>query len=400
MNHDFKTVINRSEMSSSKWESMKRRSPGIADNIVPLSVADMELKHPQELISQLSEFMEKLIFGYTDPSDKFYESVCQWMRTRHEWEIEKDWIIVFPGIVPAISNAVQAYTEPGDGVILLTPVYHPFYDSISRNDRTIVKSSLIESDKSYKIDFDDLKLKASDSKNKMLIFCSPHNPVGRVWTKSELLQVAEICLDNNVLIVSDEIHFDIILPGHEHHVFASMSDRIAENCITCTSPSKTFNLAGMQISNIIIKNSKLREDFNNAMKRNSIAVHNPIAFAATEIVYTSCISWLDEFIDLINKNKAFLENYLSINIPEISVFNMEGTYLQWWDCRGLQMSQEELESFMKTKVSAFFSEGYIFGSEGSCFERINLACPTSVLEELVLRLKSALENRRKENNTT
>lgn len=254
--YDFTAKIDRKATGSSKWLMMNKANPDIPDNIVPLSVADMELSTPPEILTGLQDFLHKASLGYSLPTDNYFTAVSNWMQRRHNWHIENDWILPSPGVIPSLFNAVRAFTKKHDGVIVMTPVYYPFFNSIQKNNRQIIKTSLINKDNHYYIDFADFEKKAADHNNKVLLLCSPHNPVGRVWTKEELEKIADICLHHNVLVISDEIHSDIIMPDYKHHVFATINNQIADNCIICTAPSKTFNIAGLQVSNIITQTSQ------------------------------------------------------------------------------------------------------------------------------------------------
>ncbi len=391
--YDFTTVINRWGCGADKWELMKKQNPDVPDHIVPLSVADMEFYNPPEIIEGLKESLSCLVLGYTNVTATYKQAVCGWMKKRHNWEINPEWIENSSGVVPAFYNAVKAFTQPGDGVIIFAPVYYPFFASIERNNRTLVQSNLVIEHGKYVIDFDDFEKKAKDAKNKLLLFCSPHNPVGRVWTREELERVAEICLKNNILIVSDEIHFDLIMPGHRHIVFSSLNDETADNCIVCTAPSKTFNIAGLQTSNIIIKNEKIRKQFETGLEETGFYSLNILGYKACEIAYTRCEKWLDELIEVINNNKKFAESFIKQRIPRINVFDMEGTYLQWWDCKDLGMDYLAMEEFMIREALVFLDEGYIFGDSGRGYERINLACPLSTLEAALIRLENALKKK-------
>lgn len=269
----------------------------------------------------------------------------------------------------------------------MSPVYYPFYYAIERNARNIVKSPLISTGTSYIINYEDLEEKAKNPKNKVLLFCSPHNPTGRVWTKEELEKVADICLRNNVFIISDEIHNDLIMPGHKHTVFATISEEVKDNMIICTAPSKTFNIAGLQNSNIIIPNQNIRERYNKVLESNAIGLVNMIGLKACEIAYTQCEDWLEQLIELIYHNHLELKKFIQENIPQIKVYDLEGTYLQWLDFNAFGLSNEQLEELMHKKAELYFDEGYVFGEEGSGFERWNIACPTKVMMEGLERLK-------------
>jgi putative C-S lyase len=390
--YDFTSVISRIDCGSDKWDLMKKRNPNVSNNIVPLSVADMEFYNPPEIIEGLQKHLSDLVLGYPHVTDSYKDAVISWMKKRHNWEVHPDWIENSAGVVFALYNSVRTFTKPGEGVIIFTPVYHPFFTSVECNDRSLVESDLIIENGKYVIDFDDFEKKAKDANNKLLLFCNPHNPVGRVWTKEELQHVADICLKNNIVIISDEIHSDLIMPKNKHIVFSTLNEEVADHCIVCTAPSKTFNIAGLQTSNIIIKNENMRKRFNIGMAKTGFYSLNVLGYKACEIAYTKCENWLDELIIVINKNKMFAESFVTQRIPQIKVFDMEGTYLQWWDCRNLNMNHLELEEFMTTKAELFFTEGYNFGDAGKGFERINLACPLSTIKAALLRLENVLKN--------
>ena len=389
--YDFNTVIDRTNTGSAKWEAMKKSNPNVSQGVIPFSIADMELKNPPEVINGLKEYIDSAVLGYTLPTENYLNAVCGWMKRRHDWNIKPEWIIGSAGVVEAFFSAIKALSSPNDGVIIMSPVYYPFYNAIEANGRAVVKNPLIKSGSTYVIDYDDLEKKAQNPKNKILLFCSPHNPVGRVWSKEELEKVGEICLRNNVLIISDEIHFDLIMPGHKHIVFATISEELANNMVVCTAPSKTFNIAGMQVSNIIIPNKRIRDAYMKEIESNGFFTLNILGYKACEIAYTKCEGWLDELIKLINYNHLELKKYIEENIPVIKVFDLEGTYLQWMDFSGLGLNKEELETFTQKEAQLFFDEGYMFGEEGIGFERMNLACPTKVLIEALKRLKKSVD---------
>lgn len=392
MKYDFETVVNRFGQGAAKYEQMLEWNPNVSQDIIPFSIADMELKNAPEITEGLKNYIDTHILGYTQPTDDYLNAVCGWMKKRHGWEIKKDWIVEAAGVVGAFYSAIKALTRPGDGIIIMTPVYYPFFSAIESNGRKLVASSLINTGDTYVIDYEDLEIKAKDPKNKILLFCSPHNPVGRVWKKEELERVADICLRNDVLIISDEIHFDLIMPGYEHTVFAKVSEKAADNMIVCTAPSKTFNLAGMQTSNIIIPNEKIREAYLTEVRSNGFFSLNILGYKACEIAYTQCDTWLDQLIELVYQNHLELKKYFEKNLPQIKVYDLEGTYLQWMDFRALGMDKDELEEFMHIEAEVFFDEGYVFGDEGNGFERMNIACPTGVMMAGLDRLANAIEN--------
>jgi putative C-S lyase len=394
MNHDFTTKVDRRGTGSAKWEDMFSKKPNVSSEIVPLSVADMELVNPPEIIEGLREHLLHTVLGYTMPTESYNKAVVDWMRRRHNWTIQGEWITQSPGVVPAFFIAVRAFTEPGDGVIIQPPVYYPFSMAVNLNGRTLVNNPLVLENGTYRMDYDDLEKKASDPKNKILILCSPHNPVGRVWKWEELEHLAEICNRHKVLVISDEIHFDLLLPGVEHTVYSTISEEAAQNCIVCTAPSKTFNLAGMAASNNITPNKELREKLTAEFMKSAIFMIGNLGLKACELAYTKAEGWLDELLQLLKTNHELVKDYCARHIPKITVFPLEGTYLQWLDFRAFGMDYHELEQFMIGEADWFLDEGAMFGEEGRGFERVNIACPTKVLEEALDRLRSALQARK------
>lgn len=390
--YDFSNYISRRGKGSMKWERMYEKVSDLPEDVLPLSVADMEFKCAPEIIDGLKETLNELpVLGYAVPTQSYYDAVIQWMREKHKWDIQQNWIIPEAGVIPALFNSVKAYTKPEEGVLIMTPVYYPFYNAVKRTNRKLVTSSLLYNGERYEVDFDDFEKKAQASTTKLFILCSPHNPVGRVWEKEELEKIAKICLDNDVIIVSDEIHFDLIMPGYHHHVLNTLSQEIAMNTVVCTAPSKTFNLAGMHTCNIVIQNENLREKYQEELLSQGHMGLNILGIRACELAYTKANNWYESLLTQLNENKEYIETFMKENIPEIKVLNLEGTYLQWWDCRELNMSKEELETFMQKEALLFLDEGYIFGDEGDGFERINLACPKHVLESGMMKLKKAYQ---------
>lgn len=386
MKYDFETLVDRSNCGSGKWDEMRRKKPDLSQGIVPFSVADMEFKNPPEIAQGLKEYMDTHILGYTGQTDEYKDTVCAWMQKRHGWHIEPDWICCTRGVVEALAFSVAAFCQPKEGVIIFTPVYYPFYMAIEKHGCEIVRCPLIYKDNSYSIDFELFEKLAAQENNKMLILCSPHNPVGRVWTEEELRRIADICRSNNVRIVCDEIHFDIIMPGHKHTVFASVAEP-GDNIITCTAPSKTFNLAAMQTSNIIIPDEEDRKKF-----REIAGFGGPPALGleACRIAYTQCEEWVEQMIAAVDENRRLAVSFINEKVPEIKPVELQGTYLLWLDCTALGKSKEELEELMVQKAELFLDEGYMFGDEGIGFERVNLAVPKWVLEAALERLEKAV----------
>lgn len=391
MKYDFTSVPDRRGKGSSKWNAMKDASP---DN-VPLSVADMEFNTAPEIRKALKEVADKAVLGYTEATEEYYDAVCGWMKRRHNFDIKPEWIYKTPGVVNALGLLVQAVTEPGDGVILFSPVYYPFDMSILANDRRLVYSELKIVNGRYEIDYDDFAEKAADPDNTALMFCSPHNPVGRVWEREELKKVIDIALDNGLFIIDDEIHNDLIMPGFEHTVLATVNDKVLDNCAVCTAPSKTFNLAGLQCSNIIVPNNRVRAKLN-ACGMLAMQTHlNIFAYTACTAAYNYGEKWLEQLIGVIQSNAEYIEGFMAENFPEVKVFKLEGTYLQWLDMSGLGMTYREQRAVFE-KAGLYFDNGELFGRAGRGYQRINLACAEKTLVNSMKRFKEAVENVRKE----
>lgn len=386
MKYDFETLVDRSNCGSGKWDEMRKKKPDLSPGIVPFSVADMEFKNAPEIAEGLKEYMDTHILGYTSPTQAYYETVCAWMKAQHNWEVKPEQIICTTGVVPALFKLVETFCQPGDGVIVMPPVYYPFYMAVENHGCNIKRCPLIYENNTYSIDFALLEKIASESDSKMIIFCSPHNPVGRVWTREELKKVGDICKKHGVKIVSDEIHFDLIMPGHTHTVFSTVEGM--EDVIVCTAPSKTFNLAAMQTSNIVIPNEDDREKFRKVLGHSGPPA---LGLEACRIAYTHCKPWMDEVLQVIWDNYQFAVEFLREHLPEIKPIPLQGTYLMWLDCTAFGKTKEELEELTVQKAELFLDEGYMFGDEGIGFERVNLACPQWVLKAALERLEKAIK---------
>ena len=387
MKYDFETLVNRTGTGSEKWEMMRQEMPEISSDIVPFSIADMEFKPAPELIDGLKSYLDQAVLGYTGATDKYYDSVIHFMERHHGFLPEREWIVEIAGIVPALKQMVAAFTKPGESVLIMRPVYHPFTVAVEENGRNLVISELVEKGNTYEIDFEDLERKTSLPEVTLLIFCSPHNPVGRVWTKEELIRVCEICLKHQVYIISDEIHFDIIMPGFQHVSVGNLEKKYFDNCAICTAPTKSFNMAGLQVSNLIIPDRAHREKLTTSKGYDAL---NMISYKACELAYNCCEEWLSEMIAYVDQNRKFAEEFFAEKLPMVKVFQMQGTYLLWLDFRALGMEAEELERFMKHEAKLFLDEGYIFGESGRGYERLNLACPGWVLKAALERLYYAV----------
>lgn len=388
-NWSFDDVIDRSGTQSAKWEFFE-------EDILPLWVADMDFRSPEPVIKAIMDRVNHGIFGYSYFHSTYYDAVLGWFKRHYNWELNKEWLTFTPGVIPAINMSIQAFTNRGDKVILQNPVYHPFFGAIKNNGRQILFNPLITSSGRYMMDYDDLQQKMKDPRVKMLILCSPHNPIGRVWTKDELNQLGEICIENEVLVLSDEIHCDLIYPEYKHTNFASIRDEFALNSVTCTSLSKTFNLAGLQLSNIIIPNTKLRNKFRNSIESLFLPeelgyLPNSLSLAAFTAAYEKCDYWLSSVIQYIQENLLFLKSFIENNIPQIKVNEPEGTYLVWLDFRMLGIAHEQLEVFLREKAKVALDDGAMFGEGGEGFQRINIACPRSTLQEGLTRIHKAVK---------
>lgn len=386
MEYDFDRIIDRRQTGSVKWD-FNQRIFGRED-ILPLWVADMDFQAPQAVIEALVRRAKHGVYGYSDGMDGYYEALNTWLRKRHGWEIQKDWVIFSPGIVFALFQLVQSLTKPGDKVLLQSPVYPPFFQAVKNNRRELVNSQLILQDGRYTMDFKDLEGKFSRGV-KMMILCNPHNPVGRVWERDELDRLGKLCLEYDVLVISDEIHSDLIYKGHHHIPFASLSPELALQSVVCTAPSKTFNLAGLQTSNLIIPNPEYRKAFQRT--RDLTGIHNPNVFGITalEAAYSEGWDWLNQLLDYLQKNVDFIVSSLA-RIPQIRAIQPEGTYLVWLDFRELGMGPNELQDFLVHKAGVGLNAGFQFGPGGEGFARLNIGCSKSLLEEAFERIKAAI----------
>jgi len=403
----FDVVHNRRGTNSIKWDFFyqdgiphevdhKAQVVHEADNRLettplPMSLSDMEFQTSPKIIEALEKRVKHGIFGYTKPTKSYYQSISNWMSNHYGWQIEENWVIKTAGVMPAVNMAIQAYTEPGDKIIIQTPVFHPFGQSIENNNRIVLRNSLLLENKKYVMDFDDLEQKASDPKTKMIIFCSPHNPVGRVWTRAELTRLGEICLKHEVLIVSDEIHCDLIYSWAEFTSFAIIDDRLNEQLIVCNSPSKSFNLPGLKTASTIISNPELREKFNKILlDLNELFSVNTLGTLALETAYEQGEPWLEQLKEYLEGNYLYLKDYINNSIPGLRLQEAEGLYLVWVDCSGLGLNDEELRSLFINEAKVYPEQGSTYGLEGEGFVRLNIACPRSMLKEALMRIENAV----------
>ena len=387
--YDFDTVIDRLPTSSSKWSYRKQRT-GVED-VIPMWIADMDFACAPEIVEAIKARAAHPIYGYTVRTDAWYNGLINWMKKRHDWSrIQRDWICFSPGVVAGFNMTIQAYSHPGDKVILQPPVYYPMKNAIFNNGRQMVENPLKIVNGRYVMDYEDLEKKI-DGRTKMIILCSPHNPVGRVWTRSELEQLVEVCERKDIVIVSDEIHLDLILGKIKHTPTAIVSEKAMQKTVTLVAPSKSFNVAGLTNSAAIIPNKKLRDAFLNVLQNNSVGGGNIFGAVAQEAAYAHGEPWLEELLVYLRGNLKYFEDFLAEKIPVLKVYPLEGTYLAWVDCTSLGMDDASLKEFMLKKAKLWFDEGTMFGSGGSMFMRINLACPRSTLKIALERLEKAVK---------
>ena len=391
MKYDFTTIIDRSNTGAFKYDFMPEPLRG--SGIVPMTVADMEFAAPPEVNEAVVKAARHGCYGYTGPQGDYLAAVKHWQKTRHDWDIDEDWYVVTNGVVQALGVAVRAFTEPDDKVIIQTPVYHPFYGAVKDNGRQLVENPLICENGEYRMDFEGLEALASDPGVKLMLLCSPHNPIGRVWTVDELKKVSDICRENGVMVVSDEIHNDLIMPGYRHTVFATV-EGAEDNCVVCTAVSKTFNLAGLSCSNIFVPNKELREKFAKQAHTDGCGCVPYIARFATIAAYNEGAEWLDELIEVVEGNYRLLRDHVSERLPKLSVAKLQGTYLAWIDMRALGMDHEELSDFLVEKARISDNDGFMFGPAGKGFRRWNLALPRKLLMDALGRLEKAIEELR------
>ena len=395
--YNFDKIINRKGTNCLKYDyAVERGKPA---DVLPLWVADMDFTVSEEITKSLHAAVDHGIYGYTQPKDAYYNAITNWMEKNHNWKTKREWIMKTPGVVFALGAAVKAFTKPGDAVLIQNPVYYPFTNIIRDNDRRVIDNTLVyekrvtEGKSQYSIDYEDFERKIVQEHIKLFILCNPHNPVGRVWTREELQQLGEICLRHHVIVVSDEIHNDFVYPGFEHTVFANVDPRFTEFTVTCTAPSKTFNLAGLQISNIFISNETLREAFQKEIDKTGYDEPNALGAVACEAAYRGGQEWLDQLRAYLLENLNFLRAYLQEKLPQIHLVEPEGTYLVWLDLRQLDLSEVEQRKLIVDDAGLWLDTGTMFGAEGAGFERINIACPRSTLKEAMDRLARALQKK-------
>lgn len=373
MKYDFDTNIPRRGTNSYKWDSAKD------DRVLPMWVADMDFQTAPAIVNALQRRVEHGIFGYTRVPDEYYEAVTYWFARRHHLQIQHEWLIYTSGVVPALSAVIKALTVPGDKVLVQTPVYNCFFSSIRNNGCTVVTNPLVYADNTFTIDFDDLECKAADPLVKIMLLCNPHNPAARVWTREELIRVGEICIRNGVVVISDEIHCELVFPGHTYTPFASLSEVMLLHSVTCLSPSKAFNIAGLQIANIVCADADIRMRIDRAINDNEVCDVNPFGIIATIAAYNEGEEWLTRLLEYLSRNYLYMQDFCKEYLPEYPIVKLEGTYLVWMDCRTLQMPSEVLETRLVDEAKLWLNAGTMYGAEGEGFMRWNIACPCATL---------------------
>lgn len=386
MEYDFDKIIPRRGTNSYKWDTPEE------EGVLPMWVADMDFRTAPAVVRAVEQRAAHGIYGYTKVPDAYYGAVVGWFAGRHGWRIRPEWIIYTSGVVPAVSAIIQALTEPGDRVIVQTPAYNCFFSSIRNSGCELSANRLLYREGGYTVDFDDLEAKAADPKVKLLLLCNPHNPSGRVWTPAELRRIGEICLRHGVLVISDEIHCELTYEGHDYTPFASLSEEFERRSVTCLSPSKAFNLAGLQIANIVAADEDIRRRIDRAININEVCDVNPFGVEALIAAYNEGAGWLDALREYLWENFRYLRTYFAEHLPELTVVPLQGTYLAWIDCRALGMSSERMAQRLLDEARLMVNPGTLYGPGGEGFIRLNFACPRTVLADGLERLTGILKS--------
>lgn len=382
MKYDFDKVISRRNTNSCKWDTPAN------EDVLPMWIADMDFRTAPAVTEALHRRVEHGIFGYTHVPDSYYEAVTGWFARRHNWHIDRDWIVYLPSVVPALSATILALAKPGDNMLIQGPVYNHFYSAIRNNDCKALSSPLVYADNTYTIDYEDLERKAADPRTTLMILCNPHNPAGRVWTREELTRIGEICIRHNVTVVADEIHCELVMPGHTYTPFASISEEFLQHSVTCVSPSKAFNIAGLQIANIVCANPELREKVIRAINIHENCDVNSFGIEALQAAYNEGEEWLEQLLAYIHGNYEYMKDYCREHLPEFPLAELEGTYLVWMDCSTLGKTSADLENELLEKADLWLNAGTMYGPEGEGFLRWNIACPRETLTEGLRRFES------------
>ena len=387
MKYDFDKITQRCGTNSYKWDSTDDKE------VLPMWVADMDFPTAPCIINALEKRVEHGIFGYTRVPEEYYDAVISWFSRRHHWKPRREWFIYTSGVVPALSAVIKALTNVGDKVLTLTPVYNCFFSSIRNNGCELDSCALRYEDNTFSIDYEDLERRAADPKTTLMLLCNPHNPSGRVWTREELRRIGDICIKNNVVVVADEIHCELVHPGFTYTPFASVSEEFQKHSVTCVAPSKAFNIAGLQIANIIVENDEWRQRIDKAININEVCDVNPFGVIATIAAYNEGEEWLNQLLQYIHGNYLLFKDYCEEHLPQLPVAPLEGTYLAWMDCRSLGIPSEELEEELMKEAKLWLNAGSMYGKEGEGFMRWNLACPRQLVKEGMERFSQFVDKR-------
>ncbi len=390
MPHSFSTVINRINTHSLKYDFAERM--GKPTGLLPMWVADMDFRTVPQVTEALEKAVHHGIFGYSDSGSNYFAVLHDWYASRFGWELHPEWLVKTPGVVYALATAVRALTQRGDAVMLQQPVYYPFSSIVRHNERVLVNSPLVLQDGVYHMDYEDIEARIIENDVKLFLLCSPHNPVGRVWTREELIRLGDICMKHGVLVVSDEIHADFVYPGHRHFVFADLKPEYLEHTVTCTAPSKTFNLAGLKTSNIFIADAAVRKAFISEMWAGGVSDINVLGMLACQAAYAHGAAWLEELKLYLADNISLVRTFLAKRLPQIHLVEPQGTYLLWLDFRDLGITDAELDTLITEKAKLWLDPGPMFGPEGSGFQRINVACPRVTLQRALEQLEKAVNS--------
>jgi len=397
LKYDFDRICDRTNTDCVKWDAVT--SIFGHKEVIPMWVADMDFPVAPTIVEALKTRVEHKFYGYTLPGVNVINAIVDRMQRKFNWKIKPEWVVLTPGVVPALNVAVRAFTHPGDEVILQEPVYFPFFSAVTSNGCQIANNELKLIDGRYEMDYDDLEGKFQDKTSalpapnrvKAIIFCNPHNPIGRLWNKEEITRMGEIVIRHGAVVISDEIHCEILFKGYKHTTFATISDDFEQNCVVCMAPSKTFNLAGLEASSIIIPNKRLRDEFTSATA-GIVSGPNLFGLTAMEAAYRLGDGWLEQLLDYLQANLEFALEYFEKRISKIKVIKPQGTYLVWLDCRALGKDNLNLRSFMREKARVGLDDGFLFGSAGAGFQRINIACPRTILKEALMRIETAVNS--------
>lgn len=386
MKYDFDEIIPRRGTNSVKWDVAKE------DGVIPMWVADMDFQAAPCIRQALKERVDHGVFGYTLVPNSYYESIISWFDRRHQWKIDRNWILYTSGVVPAISAIIKALTEPGDKVLVQTPVYNCFFSSIRNNGCTTAENALVRKGNSYEIDFDDFERQAADEKTKVFLLCNPHNPAGRVWTPDELSRMNDICLRHGVKVIADEIHCELVIPGYKFTPFAAVSKACQDNCITTNSPTKSFNIAGLQIANIITNNDTIKRKIDRAININEVCDVNPFGVIALQAAYNEGESWIDQLNLYLWENYKVLKDFFQEHLPKLQVLKLEGTYLVWVDISATGLKADELTNELLQQGKVMVNSGMLYGkTTGANYLRLNIAMPRSLMLEALQRIAQVLQ---------